>query len=66
MAGTLKKDAPIVYTEDAVIVSPLDWNNLVDIILKLKSDNNANKAKIQSLENNVTNLQTRVNDLESP
>jgi len=66
MAGTLKKDAPINYTDDAVIVSPLDWNLLKDIVLKMKSDINVLKSENQNFKNSIIDFEQRISDLESP
>ena len=51
MSGTNKP--PIKYTDDAVLVSPEDWNDLIDIIDELKT-------KILTLDATVVSLQSQI------
>jgi len=44
------KNPPIKYTDDAIIVSPKDWNDLVDIFLIMKDKLSNCEIRIEILE----------------
>jgi len=50
MSGKEDITTPIRYSDEVVVVSPEDWNVLVDLFIQMQSD--------------VSNLQSRVTTLE--
>ena len=59
MAGVHPPDVPIIYTDDASGVSPLDWNDFVRYVLAMET-------VIENQRIEIENLKQRVSDLESP
>ena len=61
MAGVEPGQEPIIYTDDAAIVSPLDWNAMVSNfrtrIEVLELENQFLKDRLDALESRITTLE---------